>query len=86
MPDTQMFLDRGPESFLGEVISLVKVRELRINNQPDEAGIDIVRVEFKATIPDRRKGKDEFTALEFGRSYGQALRKIREALRLEIGR
>jgi hypothetical protein len=85
---TQMFLDHGPDSFLGEVISLVRVKRLHIDIVPDrdDVGLDTVRVEFDAEIPELPLDRNGFYRLEFGRSYGQALRKIREGLRMELGR
>ena len=86
MTDTQMFLDHGPESFLGEVTGLVQIRKLHIDIVPTMSGHgDRVLVEFEALIPEHGL-HSSFTATASGRSYGEALRKVREQLRLELGR
>lgn len=82
--DSQMFLDRGPESFMGEIISLVRIRSLHIDIVPEFNGGERVVIEFKAIIPDR-EGDSPFHTINSGRSYGEALRRVREALRREIG-
>lgn len=81
----QMFIDHGQESFLGEVIGIVKMRSLHIDIVPSLNGGERVLIEFTATIPDR-EGDSVFHSTRSGRSYGEALRKIREQLRMEIGR
>ena len=83
--DTQMFIDRGEGSFLTEVIGTVRWTRLHIDMVENADGRPLVRVEFKAIIPNREGPDAAFTATEFAPSYGLALRKIREALRWEIG-
>lgn len=83
--DSQMFLDRGPESFLGEIISLVEMRSLHIDIVSEFNGGERVLIEFKARVPDP-EGDYEFHTTNSGRSYGEALRRVREALRRETGR
>jgi hypothetical protein len=80
-----MFLDRGQDSFLGEVIGLVEWRSLHIDIVPGGVrGTTYVLIEFQAIIHDRG-GDSHFHSIKKGRSYGEALRKIREHLRMEIG-
>lgn len=79
----QMFLDHGADSFLGEVISLVRVRRLHIDITPSLAGHgERVLIEFACILPDG----SPWDTINSGRSYGEALRRVREALRFEVGR
>lgn len=89
----QMFLDNGPNSFLGEVIGIVKVVKLHITMRhkfevgdtffiwPDN--INTVRVVFSCIDP---ANDEAYNYVQFGRSYGECLREIRNQLQMEIGR
>lgn len=82
MPDTQMFLDHGPESFMAEIISLVRIRRLHIDIVPDFNGHERVLIEFQCLIPN---DGSTLNIVRSGRSYGEALRRVRESLRVEVG-
>lgn len=89
----QMFLDHGPESFLGEIIGIVRLVKLHITVRhkfeigdsffiwPDN--INIVRISFRCVDPST---DETINIIEFGRSYGECLWKIRNQLQMEIGR
>jgi hypothetical protein len=78
-----MFLDRSPDSFLGEVIGLVRVKRLHIDIRSQ--GREKVRVEFGYSNPNQALDSNFEMIVHEGRSYGEALRKIREELRVRIG-
>lgn len=84
MVDNQLFLDHGPDSFLAQIISLVKIVSLHIDID-DEWRPNKVRIQFKAEQLSAPLQSQHISLTEYGRSYGEALYKVREALRMEIG-
>jgi hypothetical protein len=111
--NSQIFIDHGPDSFMAEVIQIMKIDKLHIdiaehgwielNSEQSSTpsgwtlragkatnilpNLNRVRVEFSGTQP-----ATEFTHVDYhfhataiGRSYGEALRKIRERIREDLG-
>ncbi len=92
-PDSpQMFFDRGGDSFLAEIIGIVDWHRLQIDIKDERSRID------QMAYPEGQKVRVTFgcalggvagppvTYIGYGRSYGEALRHVREQLRMELGR
>jgi hypothetical protein len=80
--EDQMWLDHGSESFLAQVIGLVKIEQLSLNFEANLDPPHRVCAEFE--YADRNTG-ETYRIVEFGHSYGEALRRVYEELRTRIG-
>ena len=91
----QLSFDHGDDSFLAGVIQILKPTKIQIDinergwPEADDKvpNLFTVRVEFTGIIPASHIEPlpREFHSIAYGRSYGQALYRVREELRLLLG-
>lgn len=86
--DKQMYLDadstHGRDSFIPEVIQILRIERLHIDMdfdaRPPERRVRIEFVGRSVTKPGA-----EIRIVEYGHSYGEALRRVRELIKAETG-